>query len=470
MHKPKLGAVFLAGDSWWESGVCEATKGPYAGFLDAVQSDVERARATLAETCAVVSPGLLHTEAEVAAETRRLAEARVDAIVLCPIIWTNDQPVITFLREAPDVPLLLWAYDPYGGFLEYFALPGWLRASGAVSVQQCSNILRRFGRHFEVVHGNEKDTQTRRELAAFGRAAAVRKSLEGARIAVLPAPCRVVMGSWVDDFHLLERFGVELVYVSAESYVERVKAVSDADATAYGEWLRGRCRFEGVEEAQLLRSAKEAIAMARLAEDERLCGIALEDFHEAFYRLLGARPHLYHPRLGELGCTVGLEADVPNVLATVLLARLAGRPAMFNELFNVDGHANAVLMGHPGMGEPALGDPDSYLVTPDLEIDESQPRGVWWSYRAKPGPMTFLNLTPEYGRLKAAVWQGAAMAGQRMMEGYAHMLVTPEHDARDMFKRIVKLGLLQHWGTVHGDLRAELRCLAGMYGLDLVEL
>ncbi len=470
MRKPKLGMVFLAGDSWWQAGVCDATTGPYAGFLDRVQDDVDNARAALAQACEIISSGLLHTEAEAAAEARRLAAARVDAVVLCPIIWTNDQPVVAFLREAPEAPLLLWAYDPHAGFLEYFSVPEWLRASGPVSVQQCSNILRRFGRHYDVVHGNEGDPVACGELLAFARAATVKRSLEGARIAMLPAPSQVVMGSWVDDFHLRERFGVELVYLSVESYAERVQEIADKDAREYAAWLRERCRCEGIDEAQLARSAREAVAMARLAEDEGLCGIALEDFNEAFTRLLGARPHLYHPRLGELGCTVGLEADVPNILATVVLARLAGGPAMFNELFSIDRHANTVLMGHPGMGEPGLGDPDSYLLTPDLEIDASQPRGVWWSYRAQPGPMTFLNFTPEYGQLKAAAWHGSALEGKRMMEGYAHMLVAPEHNALDMFKRIVRLGLIQHWGTVHGELRAELRAFAGMCGLDLVEL
>ena len=321
-----------------------------------------------------------------------------------------------------------------------------------------------------MVFGNERAPEAVRTLRVFARAAMVKRQLRGTRIAVLPSPCRVVMGTLVDELHLLERFGVELVYVSVEQYAALVEAVSARDADEYVAWLKSNATNEGVDDDVLGVCARQALAKVRLAEEEGLSGIALEDFNEAFYRLLGWRPHLTHPRLGELGCTVGLEADVPGVLATIIVSRLAGRPGMFNEFYSIDRQHNAVLMGHPGMGELAVGEPETFVLTPDLEFDASQPRGVWLSYRAKPGPMTFLNLTPEYGRLKAAVFTGESLPGPRLMEGYAHMLIRPATEADTLFQRAVRLGLVQHWGTVHGHLGAELRALDRMLGLDMTFL
>lgn len=468
--KPKIGVLFLAGDSWWEACICGASEGPYAGFLERVQRDVASLTVALRAEMAVVTSGLLHTEEEVARELALFAGERIDAIILCPIIWTNDAPIVAFCRHAPRVPILLWAYDPYGGFPEYFTLPVWLRASGPVSVQQSSAILRRFGRDYEVVFGKEDDNRALDDVAAFCRAAAVKRSLEGTRIALLPAHCRVVMGSWIDEFHLLEKFGVALTQVSVERYAGIVEGVREAEGRAYVDWLREHARVIDVSEDALVAGARQAIGMARLAEEGGFAGIALEDFNDAIPRVLGYRPHLYHPRLGELGCTVGLESDVPGVLATIIAGRMAGRMGMFNEFFSIDPDRNAVLMGHPGMGELSLGDPGTFEVTPDLEYDASQPRGVWVSYRAMPGRMTFLNLTPEYGQLKSSVFCGEALPGPRIMEGYAHMLVQPDTDARMLFQRVVSRGLLQHWGTVHGDVLPGLRYLFKMWDLDLAEL
>ena len=59
--KPKIGAFFLAGESWWDAGVCDAKEGPYAGFIQRVEDDVAAATACLARDFEIVSSGLVHT-------------------------------------------------------------------------------------------------------------------------------------------------------------------------------------------------------------------------------------------------------------------------------------------------------------------------------------------------------------------------------------------------------------------------
>lgn len=470
MIRPKVGLFFLAGDSWWEAGCCDAQEGPYAGFIEAVARDCSAAASALADVMDVVSTGLLHTVDEAVTAARTFHEHDVDAIILCPIIWTNDPPVVAFIQHAARVPLMLWSFDPYGRILPHYRIEEWLRSSGPVSVQQCSNIFRRFGWAYESVFGNEKDARTIRRIEAFARAASARRHLRGARIAMLPSPCRVVISTWVDEFHLLEQFGVELLYVSIDEYARFVDDVQDNDVCEYVAYLRNLAPVEGVTDDELLVSARHALAMVRLTEEKGLSGIALEDFHPDFYKRFGFRPHLTHPRLGELGCTVGLEADVLGILSTMIVSRLARRMGMFNEFFTIDRDANTILMGHPGHGEPTFGDPATYKITRDLEFDPSQPAGAWLSYRAKPGPLTCFNLTPEYGRLKATAFGGLEQGGARVMDGYAHMLVQAPGNAEQLFECIIERGLIQHWGTVHGNVLLELEFFARLTGLDLVIL
>jgi len=277
----------------------------------------------------------------------------------------------------------------------------------------------------------------------------------------------VVISSWIDEFYLLEKFGVELEYIPVDTYNKLVHDIADKDGKDYVHFLKSNYPIEGVDDATLMASAKQSLAFVRMIEEYELSGIALEDFNEDIYRILGFRPHLYHPRFGELGCTIGLEADVPGVLATMIVSRLAGRMGMFNEFFSVDRYQNLVLMGHPGHGELSMGDPSTYMVTYDLEFDASQKRGAWLSYRAKKGTMTLLNLTPEYGELKATAFTAESLPGPRIMEGYSHMLLKPDGDVLELFKSIVTRGLMQHWGTVHGDITTELHYLSKQYGLDL---
>ncbi|HTZ51873.1 MAG TPA: hypothetical protein VMF68_09460, partial [Spirochaetia bacterium] len=315
--------------------------------------------------------------------------------------------------------------------------------------------------------GNEGEDELLAEIRPFVKAASVKRGLTGTRIGVLPSTCRVVISTWVDEFFLLEKFGVELEFIPVETYAALVRGVSESAAKGYAAELKKSYPVVGVSDEVLLESSRQALAFVQLVRERRLSGIALEDFNADIYRLLGFRPHLYHPDIGAQGCTIGFEADVLGVLSTIISGRLAGRMAMFNEFFSVDRKANTVLMGHPGHGETRVGEPSTFMVTPDLEFDETQKRGAWLSYRASPGAMTFLNFTAEYGRLKAAVFTGRSLPGPRIMEGYSHMLVQPDCGAVDLFEQVVRLGLLQHWGTVHGGIVPELRAYARMAGLDL---
>jgi len=53
------------------------------------------------------------------------------------------------------------------------------------------------------------------------------------------------------------------------------------------------------------------------------------------------------------------------------------------------------------------------------------------------------------------------------MEGYAHMLLKPEIDVAKLFKYIGEQGLMQHWGTVYGDITTELTYLMRQLELEL---
>ena len=145
--------------------------------------------------------------------------------------------------------------------------------------------------------------------------------------------------------------------------------------------------------------------------------------------------------MGAQGCTIGFEADVLGVLSTIIVSRLAGRIGMFNEFFSVDRKANTVLMGHPGHGEIRMGEESTIMVTPDLEFDETQKRGAWLSYRAKPGLMSFLNFRRSTESSKQRPLRAESLPGPRIMEGYSHMLVRPKHDAVELFKDIARRGL-----------------------------
>jgi L-arabinose isomerase len=463
----KIGVVFLAGESWWESGICEAREGKFAGFIDTIEHDVASIVKELSRDYQVITSGLIHSLESARAEARRFNAEDIDAVLFCPIIWTNDPPVIAFLETVKSVPLLLWAYNPYQAFPKYFKLEEWLRASSPVSVQQSAAIFHRYGRHYSVVFGHHQDPDVKKRIGNFCRAVAVRKSLRETKIAVIPSPCRVVVSTWYDEMFIRNTFGVEIEYLTVETFAEYVRSVSQSRVEEYVSYITDNFPVMDVDSDMLEESARQALAFVELIKEHNLSGIALEDFNEDIYNILGFRPHLLHPDFGTLGCTIGLEADVLNVLSTIVAGRLAGGVGMFNEFFTINREENTILMGHPGHGEMSMGASDTFVVTPDLEFDETEKRGAWLSYRARPGYMSFLNFTPAPGSVKVSLFTGESLPGVRLMEGYSHMLIKASVDVNTLFTQIVEDGLIQHWGTTYGDITEQLSLFTSMCGLSL---
>lgn len=466
-EKVRTGVFFLAGDYFWQAGVIDDQNGRFAGFAQKIEADVERIIFFLSQHCEVVTSRLLHSTEQAVKEARLFKTEGVDAIIYIPIIWTYDQPIVAFLQEMSPVPILIWAYSPFSGLPQYLKAEEFLGATGAVSVQQSSNILQRYHWDYEVTLGNETEPNTVEDIHAFLKSVAVKRSLIGSRIAVIPSPCRVVVSTWVDEFFLNQKFGIELLYISVEQLNQVIQNVTVERANDYLGYLKSRFPLSNISDETLLASCRQAVGMADLVDEYGLSGIALEDFNEDIYRVLKFRPHLYHPHIGEMGAYIGLEADVSNVLSTLIISRLSGGTGMFNELLSVDTRNGTFLMGHPGPFDFSLGDPDTFRVTRDLEFDSSADCGAWVGFRAHEGTMTFLNFTPEYGRLKTACFQGDALPGSIALEGYVHMIIKPRLPAVPLFKKIVKLGLIQHWGTAYGDLVKELEFFSNIMSLNV---
>jgi hypothetical protein len=44
------------------------------------------------------------------------------------------------------------------------------------------------------------------------------------------------------------------------------------------------------------------------------------------------------------------------------------------------------------------------------------------------------------------------------MVGYSHMQIEPDAEPRELFRRIVDLGTIKHWGTALATITPGLRC------------
>ena len=457
---PKVGFLALAARWFWDTRMSDSH------FTVEAQAYIKSIEASLAASNEVISAGLVTTEESAKSAAAKFKEANVDALVACCAMWSEDQPFFRVLEELPDTPLLLWCWTPGTTLPDSLTALDLIKWSGPVGAQQISGALRRSGRKFTFVLGNHAEGGTLREIRDFLAAAAVVRSLRHTRIGLIPYRYTVMTNTWVDEFDLTSKFGIDVIYISVNQLASSTATVKDTEVKSYIDGLRGMRISPEVTPEGLSVATRVSLGFARIIEDQRLDAVSLGDLNDELHAVLNCRPCLYLPSVFEHGIVVGLEGDLLGVLAQLMLARLSGQPTMFTEIFTYDEQQNQILVGHAGMHDIRLaGERSTVTITPDYEYPKEE-AGVWMAFSVKPGPVTLLAITSDRKGFHFVATKGEALPSKGKLQGYPNALVKLHMPLKSFFATTTTVGTTQHWALVPGDVRGSISKLAYILGVD----
>ena len=211
-----------------------------------------------------VYDGVLSSTVDAEKAARRFLTTGVDGVLIVPLMWCEDAIPRAALVILRGLPLVLWTYTPKSSLAGTIPFQVMLRGSGGVCTMQLSGMLKREGTPYWSVPGHEEDPSVFHELRSFVQAMAVRRILQSARIGVLPFPCDQMSTTWVDEFGLRARYGVQLRHLELER-VRRFAAESTSEeVSSFREAIaRSGARVE-VDERNLQEGIRYAVAMERL--------------------------------------------------------------------------------------------------------------------------------------------------------------------------------------------------------------
>ena len=287
-------------------------------------------------------------------------------------MWCEDAIPRAALAILKGLPLVLWTYAPGLSLPDVVPFQVMLRGSGAVCTMQLSGMLKREGTAFWSVAGHAEDPSVFHEIMALTRAMAVRRILRSARIGVLPFRCDQMSATWVDEFGLRARYGVQLRHIelermrryAAERSLQEVQAFRDAI-------LRSGASVE-VDEKNLHEGMRYALAMERVIREDQLSGLAMNDVIPEMHASLGLRPCLCNPGLSSSRAVVSMEADVGAAVAMLALRLFTQECPFYTEPFSADYELNTLLMGHAGYHDTVNADPGAPVrIINDVEYENS---------------------------------------------------------------------------------------------------
>lgn len=456
----KIGFIALAAQWFWDTSMSDSKS------TQEIESQIREIVASIAASHEVISAGLVTTEESAKSAAAKFRGEDVDALLACCIMWSEDQPFLRVLEEMKDTPLLLWCWTPGTSLPETLTAVDLTRWSGPVGAQQVSGTLRRSGRKFTFVIGNHNEKETIREIQGFLSAATVAKNLKHARVGLLPYRYFVMPNTWVDEFELMSKIGLDVVYISVGELASSAALVSGEEVKSYVDGLKGIHMSPQVSAKGLSEAARISLGLAKIIKDRELDAVSIGDCNDELHAVLKCRPCLYLPSVFENGVVVGSEGDLRGILAQLVLAGLSGQPTLFTEIFTYDEQENQILVGHAGMHDIRLaGDRSAVTITPDYEYPKEE-AGVWMAFSVSPGPVTLLSITSDKSGLHFVALKGEAVPAKGRLEGYPNALVKLEMPLRSFFAATTAIGTTQHWALVPDDQRDRISKLAHILGIN----
>jgi L-arabinose isomerase len=456
----KIGFLALAARWFWDTNMSDSR------FAEEAQSQIKSIEDSLGDSHQIISGGLITTEESAKSAADKFKEANVDALIACCLMWSEDQPLLRVLEELAATPLLLWCWTPGTTLPESLTALDLIRWSGPVGAQQISGALRRYRRKFTFVIGNHHERQTIQEIQNFVSAAAAARSLKHARVGLLPHRYSVMTNTWVDEFDLMSRMGVDIIYISVGQLASSAALVEDRDVKRYIDGLKGIPISPQVTSKGLSEAVRISLGLARIIEDQQLEAVSIGDCDDELHSVLKCRPCLYLPSVFERGVVVGSEGDLRGILAQLILARLSGSPTLFTEILTYDEQQNQILVGHAGMHDIRLAvDHSAVTITPDYEYPKEE-AGVWMAFSVKPGPVTLLSIASDQNGFHFVATRGEALPAKGRLQGYPNALIKLEMPLRSFFSTATTIGTTQHWALVPGNLTGSISRLAHILDID----
>jgi len=466
--RPRLGVLLVTSGWFREVGLQEAGSDTTEEVARAGAAVIRR----IEEFADPVYDGVLFSPADAEKAARRILSAGVDGVLLAPLMWCEDAIPRAALSVLKGLPLVLWTYSPGPTLPDFVPFQVMLRGSGAVCTMQVSGMLKREGTVFWPVAGHAHDEAVYNRIGALVRAMAVPRTLGNARIGLLPFPCEHMSSTWVDEFGLRARYGVELKHLELER-VRRDAAECTMEEVRqfHGAILHSGASIE-VDEKNLHEGIRYAIAIERVMREERLSGLAMNDVIAEMHASFGLRPCLCNPALSSAGAVVSMEADVGAVTAMLALRLFTGESPFYAEPFSADYKSNAILMGHAGYHDTANADPDARVrIISDVEYKSSDPfTGAATFFKYRPGPVTAINSVWDGESLRWCCVEGESVPGPAKLEGNCHLFFRLPVSVGDFTCRAVELGVSQHWLFIPGHRAADLALLCSVLGVRFVRV
>jgi L-arabinose isomerase len=422
---------------------------------------------TLAAYGEVVHAGLVEEEHQAAAAARMFNAAGVDVIVAMELAYTKGMIPARALLDT-TAPVLVWNAQKIRRLAEDDGFDVVMLNSGMAGMPELTALLIRTSREFALVTSQFDDPDGRRRVHEVIQAAAVRRRLREAKVALVGHHFEGMTDLMFDDLAMRQAIGPVTWPLEPEKVAVRMAEVPQADVDALMAAERAKYAVE-MEPALFERSVRLALALESVVREHGFDAFTAFDQVWLTDPRVGIIPSYGTGRLCEVGIPTSPEGDVNTAVAQLILQELAGQATTL-ENYVVDYDADAVMFSHDGHGNPAMGTKGAVKVKHSIYYHGVHGFGAGFEFAYEPGPITNLAVvTVGQNRWRFVISEGDLLPfPPRSISAPQTQFKHDSLPIADWCDAWLRAGATHHMGAAQGRWTAQLLHLARMLGIEAV--
>ncbi|MCX4825300.1 L-fucose/L-arabinose isomerase family protein [Streptomyces sp. NBC_01142] len=420
----------------------------------------------------VVDVGFISDAEDGAAAAERLRAADCDLIVGFLTTYMTATMLVPIAQRS-GAPVLLINLQPTEAMDHAsFGTGDWLAYCGACPLPEMANTFERVGVAFRSVSGHLEDERAWARIGRWIRAAGVRSVLRNGRHGLMGHLYPGMYDVSTDLTMVPGQLGGHVEVLEFDDLRVRVQQVTDKEAELkLAETREVFDLADTVVGDDLAWAARVSVALDSLVHDFDLDTLAY--YHRGLegeiHERLGAGMILGASLLTARGVPACGEYELRTSLAMLIADRL-GAGGSFTELQALDFRAGVVEMGHDGPGHTVISERKPLLRGLGV-YHGKRGWGVSVEFDVRHGPVTVLGLgQTRRGTYQLIAAEGNVVGGPHLEIGNTTSRVDFGCDPGEWTDAWSASGVGHHWALATGSLLPDLRAVADLGQLELVEV
>ena len=448
----------------------------YKNLRKQVAGDMKAIADRLARKHNVVYPGLIETLDGADEAGRLFAKEHVDLLVISEGTYCPDYFVHQALLHLPaDIPLCVFASQAHGNLDFNVGYDQALRNSGPMGLVQLTGGFRKMGKFekYEIVVGAVDDDAAYEEIDRIIQVHTTIRNLRHMTVGTVGHVFRGMYDFNFDKTAVTGKLGPHVMDIKIDHLAAILDEIdpSDKRVAALKRKVKSKYVVKDLDDGDIARSARLAIAMQELVDRYRLDGLVLLGQHLIEVKANAA----VHLGLSEMLMTdqavAVTEGDVLGCIMTKVLKDFTGRTPFFGEWEEIDQSRNAVmLLGHGFIDPREARKGRKVQVQPACENWGFEGSSLGFQATYDPGPVTMTHVIQDVKGWRLLIADGEILDTPPLKISETSMIVKVEKPVKQFLRDLMNFGFAHHSIAVPGNVIGHLECFARQLDLEICRL